>query len=93
VPLAIYAGKHQLALVEGKEQLYLPDGSDLDPNAQTARDAANAYLMAAAPELLAACRGFLACFDFQAVPAGSVLAELRELACAAVARAEGTAGQ
>jgi hypothetical protein len=91
LPPAIYAGKHQLALVEGQEQLYLPDGSDRD--AQTARDEANAFLMAAAPELLAACRGFLACLDFQAAPARSVLAELRELAGAAVAHAEGKAGQ
>lgn len=78
-PLIEVDGK-RLATVEAEEVLYTADGNDRDCDAENARDDANARLMAAAPDLLAALKAFL-----HADP--DVFAEELKAAHAAIAKA------
>jgi hypothetical protein len=54
---------HDIAKIECREpKIYLPDDSDVDYAAMDERDRSLCRLMAAAPEMLEACKAFVALF-------------------------------
>ena len=78
---------HRLAVIDGEQDIWTADGNDVDEATMQARDHANARLIAAAPELLEACKAILAWADRECMPQGGKYDGPWEVIEAAIAKA------